>query len=64
MKKIKLSKHEKDIEEALLCGEYVSININEFKQIARLLKARKEADTGKTITLADLRRRLESVPRR
>ncbi|MDI6783659.1 MAG: antitoxin [bacterium] len=42
MRKIKLNKQEKEIEEALLKGEYVDIDKNEFKQIADTIASRKK----------------------
>ncbi|HAH21886.1 MAG: hypothetical protein A2Y00_04425 [Omnitrophica WOR_2 bacterium GWF2_43_52] len=42
MRKLKLSKQEKEMEEALLKGEYVDIDRNEFKQIADTIASRKK----------------------
>jgi len=42
MRKIKLTKQEKEIENALLRGEYVDVGKNEFKQIAEAVASRKK----------------------
>lgn len=42
MRKIKLSKQEKEIEDALLQGEYIDIDKNEFKIIAEAVASRKK----------------------
>lgn len=42
MKKIKLTRQEKAIEDALLRGEYVSVSKERFKEIADALEARKK----------------------
>ncbi|MFH1798801.1 MAG: antitoxin [Candidatus Omnitrophota bacterium] len=42
MRKIKLTKQEKGIENALLQGEYVDIGKNEFKSIAEAVATRKK----------------------
>ena len=42
MKRFKLNKHEKEIESALLKGEYVDIDKDEFKQIADTITSRKK----------------------
>ena len=42
MKRIKLSKQEKEIENALIQGDYVNIDKNEFKQIAEIVAFRKK----------------------
>jgi predicted DNA binding CopG/RHH family protein len=42
MRKIKLTKQEKSIEEALLRGEYVSVSKEKFAEIAAALEARKK----------------------
>lgn len=41
MRKIKLTKNEKEIEHALLQGEYADIDSNEFKDIAKTIASRK-----------------------
>jgi len=41
MRRVKLTKHEKEIENALLQGEYIDIDKNEFKQIAEAVASRK-----------------------
>lgn len=42
MRKIKLTKQEKEIEYALLQGEYVDIDESEFKRIAEAVGSRKK----------------------
>ncbi len=42
MRKIKLTKQEKEIENALLQGEYIDIDESEFKQIAEAVASRKK----------------------
>ncbi len=42
MRKIKLTKQERGIENALLQGEYIDIDKNEFKSIAEAVTARKK----------------------
>ena len=42
MRKAKLTKNEKEIENALLQGEYVDIDKNEFKNIAQTIASRKK----------------------
>ena len=42
MRKITLTKNEKEVENALLQGEYININKNEFKQIAEAIASRKK----------------------
>ena len=42
MRKIKLTKNEKAIEDALLNGEYFNIDKSEFKSIAQSISARKK----------------------
>jgi len=42
MRKIKLTKQEKSIEDALLRGEYVSVSKEKFTEIAAALEARKK----------------------
>ncbi|MDO8662912.1 MAG: CopG family antitoxin [Candidatus Omnitrophota bacterium] len=42
MRKIKLTKQEKSIEDALLRGEYVSVSRERFAEIAAALEARKK----------------------
>lgn len=42
MRRIKLTKQEKEIENALLQGEYIDIGKNEFKQIAEAIASRKK----------------------
>lgn len=42
MRRIKLTKYEKDIEDRLLRGEYVDVSKEEFDEIARALDARKK----------------------
>ena len=42
MKQIKLSREEKEIEKALLKGEYVDFDQSEFEDIARAISARKK----------------------
>jgi len=42
MRRIKLTRQEKSIEDALLKGEYVDVPKNEFKRIAEALAARKK----------------------
>lgn len=42
MRKIKLTKNEKEIEDALLKGEYIDIDKDEFKQIAEAINSRKK----------------------
>jgi len=42
MRKIKLTKQEKSIEDALLRGEYVSVSKEKFAEIAAALEARKK----------------------
>jgi len=42
MKKIRLTKQEKEIEEALLQGEYIDIDENEFKEIAAMVASRRK----------------------
>lgn len=42
MRKVKLTKNEKEIEEALIQGEYIDIDKNEFKNIALSIASRKK----------------------
>lgn len=42
MKRLKLTRYEKKIEDALLRGEYRSVSKEEFDAIARALEARKK----------------------
>lgn len=42
MRKIKLTKQEKEIENALVKGEYIDIDKNEFKLIAEAIVSRKK----------------------
>lgn len=42
MRKIKLTKQEKEIEDALLKGEYVNIDKSEFKHVAEAIASRKK----------------------
>ena len=42
MRRIKLTRQEKEIENALLRGEYVSAGKDEFKRIANMLEVRKK----------------------
>ena len=42
MKRIKLTQNEKQIENALLKGEYIDIDPKEFKNIAKALASRKK----------------------
>lgn len=42
MREIKLSKNEREIENALLKGEYIDINNNEFRNIANAIASRKK----------------------
>lgn len=42
MRNIKLTKQEKNIEKALLRGEYVKVSKNEFKDVAESIRVRKE----------------------
>lgn len=42
MRKIKLTKNEKEIENALIQGEYIDIDEKEFRNIARSIAARKK----------------------
>jgi predicted DNA binding CopG/RHH family protein len=42
MRKIKLTKQEKEIENALLQGEYIDIDKNKFKEIAESIASRKK----------------------
>lgn len=42
MRKINLSREEKEIENALLRGEYIDISENEFKEIAAAVASRKK----------------------
>ena len=42
MRQIKLTNNEKEIEEALIQGEYVDLDKNEFKNIAQAISARKK----------------------
>jgi predicted DNA binding CopG/RHH family protein len=42
MRKLKLTKNEKEIENALLQGEYINIDKNEFRQIADSITSRKK----------------------
>ena len=42
MRKIKLTKQEKEIEEALLEGKYIDVDKNEFKHIANAIHSRKK----------------------
>lgn len=42
MRRIKLTRQEKAIEDALIRGEYVSVSKEEFKRIADMLEARKK----------------------
>ena len=42
MRRIKLTKYEKDIEDRLLRGEYVDVSKEEFDEIAKALDARKK----------------------
>ncbi len=50
IERIKLTKQEKEIEEALLRGEYQSVSPEEFERIARAIEARKK-DTVLNIRL-------------
>ncbi len=57
MRKIKLSKQEKEIEEDLLKGEFVDIDKSEFKQIADAIASRKkDAVLNIRINSEDLKR--------
>jgi predicted DNA binding CopG/RHH family protein len=42
MRRIKLTRQEKEIEDALLKGEYISVGKDEFKRVANMLEARKK----------------------
>ncbi len=42
MRKVKLTKSEKGIEDALMQGEYIDIDKNEFKNIAQVIASRKK----------------------
>jgi predicted DNA binding CopG/RHH family protein len=42
MRKVKLTKREKDIENALLKGEYLDINKDEFRHVAEAIASRKK----------------------
>ena len=42
MRQVKLTRQEKAIEEALVKGEYVDVNRQQFAQIAQAIKARKK----------------------
>ena len=42
MRRIKLTKYEKDIEDRLLRGEYVDVSKEEFDEIAKALEDRKK----------------------
>ena len=42
MRKVKLTQNEKEIEKALLQGEYVDIDTTEFKDIANAIASRKK----------------------
>ena len=42
MRKVTLTKNEKEIEEALMQGEYIDIDKNEFKNIAQAIASRKK----------------------
>ena len=42
MRRIKLTKYEKDIEDRLLRGEYVDVSKDKFDEIAGMLAARKK----------------------
>ena len=42
MRRIKLTKYEKDIEDRLLRGEYVPVSKEKFEEMARALDARKK----------------------
>lgn len=42
MRKIKLTKQEKEIEKALLKGEYIDIDKDEFKHVAEAIASRKK----------------------
>jgi predicted DNA binding CopG/RHH family protein len=42
MRKINLTREEKEIENALIQGEYIDIDENEFKEIAATVAARKK----------------------
>ncbi|OGX27371.1 MAG: hypothetical protein A2705_02005 [Omnitrophica WOR_2 bacterium RIFCSPHIGHO2_01_FULL_52_10] len=42
MRQAKLTRQEKTIEEALVKGEYVDVNHQQFAQIAQAIKARKK----------------------
>ena len=55
MRKIKLTKQEKEIEEALLKGEYVEIDRDEFKQIADAISFRKRVERSSIMKHWDYR---------
>lgn len=42
MRRIKLTRSEKEIEDALLRGEYIDIDKNEFENIAQAISARQK----------------------
>ncbi len=42
MRKVKLTKNEKEIEEVLIQGEYIDIDKDEFKNIAQAIASRKK----------------------
>ncbi len=42
MRKVKLTKTEKEIENTLIEGKYIEINDNEFQQIAQAIASRKK----------------------
>jgi len=42
MRKVKLTQNEKEIEKALLQGEYIDIDTTEFKNIANAIASRKK----------------------
>jgi predicted DNA binding CopG/RHH family protein len=42
MRKVKLTKSEKEIEEVLMQGEYIDIDKDEFKNIAQAIASRKK----------------------
>ena len=42
MRKVKLTKNEKETENALMQGEYIDIDKNEFKSIAQAIVSRKK----------------------
>ncbi len=62
MKRIKLTKYERDIEDALIRGEYVPVSKEEFDKIAKALaEYRKDAVLNIRINSQDLRRLKEKA---